>query len=137
MKPIPDHRIGQILTLSGEFAEKASACAKDNVFHAALLAYQIFSQTDADGMSAASAKDVARVCARIVDEMPLVDEPEFSMHDYADALANANQAVSFAKLLALDGEAFPAAMIWLATDKRETYCGQGHAQGPLELDVFA
>lgn len=137
MKKIPDHRIGQILALSDEFAAKASAYAKDNVFNAALLAHQILSQIDTDDMSAADVKDVARVCARITDEMPLVDEPEFSMNDYADALANANQAVSFSKLLALDDESFPVAMIWLATDKRETYCGQGHAQGPLEVDVFA
>lgn len=73
---------------------------------------------------------------RIFDIMPGADEPRFSMHDYVDGIANARRNVDLEKLNALDDEAFAAAMIWLAADKRETYEDREHIQEPLELDIY-
>ena len=77
-----------------------------------------------------------RVFGRILEVMPGTDEPRFSMHDYVDGIANARKAVDFKKLLGLDDECFAAALVWLATDKRETYEGREHAQEPLDVDIY-
>lgn len=79
---------------------------------------------------------LARIAGRIYDLMPGIDEPRYSLHDYADGIANARTAVEPEKLLRLDDEAFIAAMVWLATDKRETYEERDHAQEPLEPDIY-
>ena len=80
---------------------------------------------------------LADLVNRIYNVMPHMDEPRYAMHDYADAIANANNAVDAGKLLGLESDDdFAAAMIWLATDKRETYEDRGHSQEPLELDIF-
>ena len=78
----------------------------------------------------------ARLAGRILDMLLSLDEPRYSTHDYADAVANARDPVSPEKLMALDDDAFAAAMVWLATDKRETYEEAGHAQAALELDIW-
>lgn len=78
----------------------------------------------------------ARVAGRICDMMMRLDEPRFSLHDYADAVGNARRAVDPEKLLDLDGGTFDAAMIWLATDKRETYEDREHMQEDLEADIW-
>lgn len=78
-----------------------------------------------------------RLAGRIYADMPIIDEPRYSLYDYADAVANARTALDLDKLLALDRDGFAAAMIWLATDKRETYEDRAHAQEPLEVDIAA
>lgn len=80
---------------------------------------------------------LARIAGRIYEAMAGVDEPRFSLHDYADGIANARRSVDPAKLLKLDDEGFIAAVIWLAADKRETYEDREHMQEPLELDIYA
>lgn len=78
---------------------------------------------------------MARLAGRIYEEMPVIDEPRYNMTDYADAVAHARVPVSVEKLLALDPEQFAAAMVWLATDKRETYEELEHCQEPLEFSI--
>ena len=80
---------------------------------------------------------VARLAARIRSAMPGTGENRFSMLDYADGVANARRSVDIGKLMALDDDAFAAALIWLATDKRETYEDREHCQEDLEPDVYA
>ena len=41
------------------------------------------------------------------------------------------------KLLAVPDDVFDAAMVWLATDKRETYEGREHMQEDLGTDIWA
>ena len=72
----------------------------------------------------------------LIKTMPGIDESRYTMYDYMDAVINANQTVDIEKLLSLDEDYFAAAMIWLATNKRETYESREHAQEPLELDIF-
>ena len=73
----------------------------------------------------------------IVKTMAGFDETRFTAYDYMDGVINATGNVDVEKLLALDEEAFGVAMIWLATNKRETYENREHEQEPLELDIFA
>lgn len=80
-------------------------------------------------------RDRARLAGRIYEEMTAVDEPRYNMTDYADAVVHARAPVSVGKLLALDAEKFAAAIVWLATDKRETYEDREHCQEPLEFDI--
>lgn len=79
----------------------------------------------------------ARVADRVCGMMLRLDEPRFSMHDYADAVGNARRAVDPEKLLAVPDDVFDAAMVWLATDKRETYEDREHMQEDLEADIWA
>jgi len=136
MNKFNDHQLGQVTSLATDLMAMSSKHAKNGIFHAALRTYQILSEWGTDGMTVADLKTIAKVCGRIVNEMPNVDEPRFNMTDYADAIANANQPVDLDKLLSLDDDTFAAAMIWLATDKRETYYGEGHSQEPTEIDIF-
>lgn len=79
----------------------------------------------------------ARLAGRIETEMTVIDEPRFTMYDYADAIANATKAVDPEKLISLGQEDFARAMIWLAADKRETYEGKDHAQPAMPYDIYA
>lgn len=81
-------------------------------------------------------QQVLSLVTRILDMLMFIDEPRYTLFDYVDAVIHATHAVSLDKLLALDGEQFPVALIWLATDKRETYEDVPHTQEPLELDIY-
>lgn len=74
--------------------------------------------------------------SRIQEVMMSVDEPRYTILDYIDAIVYARNEVSEEKLLALDEEMFAVALIWLATDKRETYEDIPHTQEPLEVDIY-
>lgn len=113
-------------TLSHDHDPRIVACA--NMLLQYRQAYPVISSSERN--------DAIQTAGMIYDIMADVDEPRFSMHDYMDAVANAAQAVDLEKLNALDSQAFAAAMIWLATYKRETYEDQAHIQGPLELDIW-
>lgn len=126
------HEIGRCLTLASDLETRYPA----DLRAIACMLVQLEQNIGQDGMAAGARKDLCRVAARIWDLMPSADEPRFSLHDYADAIANARNAVSPAKLLAVPDDEFVAAMIWLATDKRETYEEQEHAQEPLEIDIY-
>lgn len=78
-----------------------------------------------------------RVADRVCGMMLRLDEPRFSMHDYADAVGNARRAVDPEKLLALDDGSFDEAMVWLAADRRETYEDRDHAQAGLVMNIWA
>lgn len=77
-----------------------------------------------------------KIFGRIFGIMAGIDEPRFSMHDYVDGIANARRTVDFSKLLSADDDAFAAAMVWLAADKRESYEDREHMQDALELDIY-
>lgn len=74
--------------------------------------------------------------SRMRDMMLSTDEPRYTILDYIDAVVYARNEVSEEKLLALDEEMFAVALIWLATDKRETYEDIPHTQEPLEVDIY-
>lgn len=78
-----------------------------------------------------------KLAGKIYADMAVIDEPRYSLYDYADAVVNARIVLDLDKLLALDRDSFTAAMIWLATDRRETYEDLEHAQEPLEIDIAA
>lgn len=124
-------QLGQVTGLAHKFNVKYQT----DILNAAIKLYQM--ATDM-GISEnhPDYQILARLAHRIVTEMTNIDEPRYSMHDYADGIANARQTLNLQKLLDLDNESFAAAMIWLATDKRETYEGRDHMQEPLELDVY-
>lgn len=109
----------------------------DHVFPVAELARKLLAETVEGDPTPAGTAVAVLLCDRVLEEMPDSGESRFSMSDYVDAVANARRTVDWAKLLDLDREGFAAAMIWLATDKRETYSDEEHAQEPLELDVYA
>lgn len=134
MKNMTDHEIGQAMDLSTTLLSKAQQ-NHDNV-ELAIMAYHMCAELGHPNMTAGDMKQVIRTCGRILREMPMIDEPRFSMHDYSDAILNARSQVSMEKLLGLPDDEFAAAMVWLAADKRETYEGRGHLQKPLEVDVY-
>lgn len=80
---------------------------------------------------------LARLAARIYDLMTVTDEPRYTLYDYADAVVHACDPVDISKLMSLDDEAFIAAMIWLATDRRKAYSDMPHQQPPLDIDIKA
>lgn len=127
-----DIEMNHVKQLAHDFATKHSA----RVLSCACMLHTIASDT---GVQEGSPEydAYARLAGRIEAEMPAMDEPRFSLHDYADAIANARQAVDPEKLLALGPDPFAESITWLATDKRETYAGRGHAQPPLRHDIFA
>lgn len=94
---------------------------------------RILSENDENGLD----DRFVELAGKIYTDMTVIDEPRYSLYDYADAIANARMALDLGKLLALDRDSFAAAMLWLATDKRETYEDLEHAQEPLEIDIVA
>lgn len=94
---------------------------------------RILSENDENGLD----DRFVELAGKIYADMTVIDEPRYSLYDYADAVANARMALDLGKLLALDRDSFVAAMLWLATDKRETYEDLEHAQEPLEIDIAA
>lgn len=130
-----DAHIGAVIDLAVQLAAKAKKNPDD--FTTAYMVFQIMSDNDLfdDEPFASQVKDVARICVRAAALMPGIDEPRYSMYDYADALAHARSDLNVDKLLSLDDESFAAAMIWLATDKRETYEGLEHCQEPPEPNL--
>jgi len=123
-----DARLDTVMSLAMELDAKAKQYPAD--FTPACMMRQIMSDNDLFGDEATMPRDIARICIRAASLMPGMDEPRYSMHDYADAIAHARIDLVPDKLLALDDESFAAAMIWLATDKRETYEGREHCQEP-------
>lgn len=114
----------QARELYADNAREITACA--------VLLGILAEDTDFDDPSVPILADLA---VRIYNEMPLIDEPRYTLHDYADAVTHANAPLDPAKLLALEPESFAMAMIWLATDKRETYEGRAHDQEPLGFNL--
>lgn len=112
-----------------ELARILTARYPSTVVDRAILA-RILSEGDENNLDC-----FIELAGRIYDDMTVIDEPRYSMYDYADAIVNARLALDLDKLLNLDRDGFIAAMIWLATDKRETYEGREHAQEPLEIDI--
>ena len=137
MMKLTDNEIGQAMDLATDLLTKASRgrYGSDRVA-LGIMTYEMCSELGYPNMTAGDMKQVIRTCGRILQEMPMIDEPRFSMHDYADAILNARSQVSMEKLLGLPDDEFAAAMVWLAADKRETYEGRGHLQEPLEVDVY-
>ena len=130
MKP---HEIGQVLGLATRLKSDYPASIRS----IAGMLIQMEEAYDPENLTAETRKTLARIGGRIYDLMPGVDEPKFSLHDYADAIANAQRNIDPSKMLNLDDESFIAAMLWLAEDKRESYEERDHVQEPLEIDVYA
>lgn len=127
-----DIEIGQVKRLAHELdtvhASRTVQCAN---------MLRTMAQATGTGESDKAYEAYIRVADRVCGMMLRLDEPRFSMHDYADAVGNARRAVDPEKLLAVPDDVFDAAMVWLTTDKRETYEDREHMQEDLEADIWA
>ena len=136
--PNKDHEIGTLLDLVMEIDGMARKHSGGGKWDAAMLAWRIIAP-DGEMLDTAKPsymKDCCRLALRIQAVMPGIDEPRFSMEDYADAVAHATVPVDVRKLVYLeDDEAFAKAMAWLAAYKRETYEDRVHEEEPEDLGI--
>ena len=95
-----------------------------DALRAAVLARAMLAEMDVEGRETRDA--VLLLATKIAAEMPNVDEPRFSAHDYADAVANATIPVDVVTLSELDPTALEISLIFLAAHKRESYENRPH-----------
>lgn len=118
--------VGVLAAASG--LDNVAETVGEDVLLAAFLARNMIRESDVRNRE--TAYSVALVARRVATEMTTVDEPRFSVHDYADAVVNANPAVDVVRLAQLSLDDLAASLTYLAENKRETYEGRPHAAVP-------